>query len=1333
MASSSSSHNWVYDVFPSFSGKDVRVTFLSHFLKELDRKLIIAFKDNKMERSRSLDPELKQAIKDSRIAVVVFSKIYASSSWCLNELLEIVKCKEEFGQMVIPVFHGLNPSHVRKQTGDFGKIFEETCKNKTKEVKNQWIKALTSVANILGYHYATRDSEAKMIEEIVNDILGKLLSTSSKDFEDFVGIKDHIENMSVLLQLESKEVKMVGIWGSSGIGKTTIARALFNQISRHFQGSIFIDRSFVSKIKEIYSRANPDDHNMKLHLQEQFLSEIMGIKDIKIDHLGALRDRVKHQKLLIVIDDLDDLTVLKVLADEIQWFGSGSRIIVVTNDKHLLRAHMIDHIYEVGLPTEKCACEMLCQYAFSKKIPLRGFEELVVEVTRHAGSLPLGLNVLGSYLRGRDQEYWKDMLPRLQNGLDDKIEKILRVSYDELGREEDQVIFRHIACLFNHMKVTSIKSFLADRSLGVNIALQNLADKSLIHVRKGHVEMHCLLQEMGRKIVRTQSIDKPGKQEFLVDSKDICDVLSEGIGTQKVLGISLNASQIDELHVHESAFKRMRNLRFLQIYSKIYTQKDEEVRLHLPESFDYLPPKLKLLCWPKYPMSCMPSNFRPENLVMLKMRESKLEKLWEGVVSLTCLKEIDLARSDNLKEIPDLSKATNLVKLDLDHCWSLVALPSSIKNLHKLTILNMGYCNSMATLPTGFNLKSLDYLNLEECFQLRTFPKFSTNISVLNLYGTNIEEFPSNLHLQNLVELVISKDESDGKQWEGVEPLTSFMAMLSPTLTELELEYMPSLVELPSSFQNLNQLERLSIRSCENLETLPTGINLKSLHNLDFHGCSRLRSFPKISTNISYLNLNQTGIEEVPWWINNFYKLIMLTMEGCNELKCVSLNISKLKHLKEVHFSDCGALTRVDLSGCPSGVEMETDSIATVPEDVSSSILDDYVPEAKLYFTKCFKLDQDALIQQQPFIIFNSMVFPGEEVPSYFTHRTTETSLTNIPLLHIPLPQQVFRFRACAVVTASNGVCIDVNCQFKGRFGYTDDSNIVRVHSRLKTGKDSHLLIFECGIKVNALLNYDYVDMKIGLSDWESTFELKGWGIRLSEDCSSLENLLRPWHEENILYSSRPTTATSLTNITLPHTCPFQTLLRVKVFATYDSYPDGQLSCFVMHVSCLFRGRFGNHFVSPYRPQQFYKIKNGVHFDIFECSFPLNQGDASLAQLNYDHVDIHFQLTNLSKSTGRLLECSIDFLEDCSSPENRSGTPNTFHDVSEAYEDNTVSDGCYETKYSEEREESDDSENDQFEECGDSDIGSEIDQYEDCGDNDLGSETDEFEECGDSD
>lgn len=100
-------------------------------------------------------------------------------------------------------------------------------------------------------------------------------------------------------------------------------------------------------------------------------------------------------------------------------------------------------------------------------------------------------------------------------------------------------------------------------------------------------------------------------------------------GTKNVLGISLDVDEIDELHVHYSAFKGMRNLRFLNIYTKRRMSENED-KLHLLEGLDYLPPNLRLLSWDRFSMRRMPSKFCPKYLVKLKMQASKLEKLWEG-------------------------------------------------------------------------------------------------------------------------------------------------------------------------------------------------------------------------------------------------------------------------------------------------------------------------------------------------------------------------------------------------------------------------------------------------------------------------------------------------------------------------------------------------------------------------------------------------------------------------------------------------------------------------------------------------------------------------------
>lgn len=143
---------WRYDVFPSFSGHDVRRNFLSHLLCEFNRKGINTFVDDQIRRSESIGPELVRAIRASRIGIVILTKNYASSSWCLDELLEIMKCRKTADQKVMPIFYDMDPSDVRKQTGDFGTAFERTCEGKTEEQKQSWRKALTDVANIGGEH-----------------------------------------------------------------------------------------------------------------------------------------------------------------------------------------------------------------------------------------------------------------------------------------------------------------------------------------------------------------------------------------------------------------------------------------------------------------------------------------------------------------------------------------------------------------------------------------------------------------------------------------------------------------------------------------------------------------------------------------------------------------------------------------------------------------------------------------------------------------------------------------------------------------------------------------------------------------------------------------------------------------------------------------------------------------------------------------------------------------------------------------------------------------------------------------------------------------------------
>lgn len=342
---------------------------------------------------------------------------------------------------------------------------------------------------------------------------------------------------------------------------------------------------------------------------------------------------------------------------------------------------------------------------------------------------------------------------------------------------------------------------------------------------------------------------------------------------------------------------------------------------------------------------------------------------------------------------------------------------------------------------------------------------------------------------------------------------------LPDSLTVLFLSDFPNMVELPFSIQNLNKLTDLRITRCTNLVTLPTGINLESLERLNLNGCSRLSTFPDISRNITSLYLEETAIEEVPQWIENFSKLKYLVMQRCSKLKYVYLNLSKLRHLELVNFSYCGALTGAELTGCQSGLAIEADNTDTrlpVPEEASSSVPDNDVPKVDFSFINCFNLDQEALFQQLP---VEKLILSGEEMPLYFTQRTTGTSLA-ISLLEAPLSPPFFRFRACAVVVFNSkptfgaiGVSMKVNCRFKGRLGNHFDSPYQQEYFSVYQ-KGSHLFMLDCCIPLNednaplAEVNYDHVDIQCHMSSGNSKFKLKGWGIRLSEDCSSPENRL---------------------------------------------------------------------------------------------------------------------------------------------------------------------------------------------------------------------------------
>ncbi|KAH0745881.1 hypothetical protein KY285_007538 [Solanum tuberosum] len=288
MASSSSSASnsqyctrWKYNVFLSFRGKDTRRNFTSHLYEGLDNRGI--------ENGDSIPQELLKAIEESQVALIIFSKNYATSRWCLNELVKIMECKEkENGETVIPIFYDVDPSHVRNQNESFAVAFAEHELKYKDDVEGMqkvqgWRNALSAAADLKGYDI--RDGiESENIHKIVDHISSKLCKTSYylSSLQDVVGINAHLEKLKSLLQIEINDVRIVGIWGIGGVGDVgwfgNGSRVVVTTRNKHL----------IEKDDAIYEVSTLPDHEaMQLFNQHAFRKEIPNERFMKFSLEGT--------------------------------------------------------------------------------------------------------------------------------------------------------------------------------------------------------------------------------------------------------------------------------------------------------------------------------------------------------------------------------------------------------------------------------------------------------------------------------------------------------------------------------------------------------------------------------------------------------------------------------------------------------------------------------------------------------------------------------------------------------------------------------------------------------------------------------------------------------------------------------------------------------------------------------------------------------------------------------------------------------------------------------------------------------------------------------------
>uniref|UniRef100_A0A7N2MUT3 20 kDa chaperonin, chloroplastic n=1 Tax=Quercus lobata TaxID=97700 RepID=A0A7N2MUT3_QUELO len=613
---SSSTHRGDYDVFLSFRGEDTRHGFTGYLYQALCDEGFKTFIDNKdLQKGEEISAELIKAIKSSMISIIIFSQNYAFSTWCLEELTKIVECKKN-GQKVLPVYYKVDPSEVRKQEGSFGLALtthEKKFENNIEKVL-RWRIALYEAASLSGWHYEDGFPEYQFIQGIIRVVSSTKLNRTKLFVAKYpVGVDSRAEVIENLLDIKSNEVRVVGIHGLGGIGKTTIAKAVYNRVADQFEGS-----SFLMNIRE-NSRTNCSI----IKLQEQLLSEILGSKEFKVHStsrgINVIKERLSCKKIFLILDDVDKLGQIEnFLFGKCDWLANGSRVIITTRDKHVLTTLGNDPlIYKVVQLDRHEALQLFSMHAFNKNEPEANYLQLTNQFICYANGLPLALQIIGSDLRGRSICEWESELEKYKNIPNNEIQNILKVSFEGLDKNE-QDIFLDIACFFQGMSKNYVVDILAACNLYPNSGISKLIDKCLISAGFDNLWMHDLLQQMGKDIVQQES-NVPGNRTRLWCYDDALEVLTENTGSDKIRGIMLSFHKPITVTLAPKAFKRMRNLKFLIVDN-----------VHICEELKYLPNGLRFLQLPNYPFP-LSSNFCPQKLVTLEMPHSRiqLEKLFK--------------------------------------------------------------------------------------------------------------------------------------------------------------------------------------------------------------------------------------------------------------------------------------------------------------------------------------------------------------------------------------------------------------------------------------------------------------------------------------------------------------------------------------------------------------------------------------------------------------------------------------------------------------------------------------------------------------------------------
>ncbi|KAF8018582.1 hypothetical protein BT93_H3463 [Corymbia citriodora subsp. variegata] len=918
-----------YEVFLSFRGPDTRRDITDILYNSLIDAGIRAYRDDEELRvGEEIGPELLQSIKQSKISIPIFSKEYAASKWCLMELVQMVECKEKWGQKIMPIFYDVEPSEVRNQTASYSKAIQSHINKQlyTDETIENWKAALNKVGALKGWELKER-GKGEFTREVVQKVLIELKKNYLAVPDFLVEMDNHVDKIMELIGEQTAKTKIVGIHGMGGVGKTTLAKIVYNKLLSDSTKSCNLSNSSdemadeVDRIMEVIGEQTTDSTkccslsnigDMKIEsLQNQLISDVLGKKRLTINDIDegkkVIKELLSSKRVILLLDDVDQKTKLDALVGMGKcWFGSGSKVIITTRNKEVLKDVELKHEL-TGMDFDH-SLQLFSKHAFRSDHPPAEYAPLLEKAVKVCGCLPLALEIIGSFLAGRDRKFWETTLEKLETIPDENVEEKLNISIEALNPHAKE-IFLDVCCFFIGFDVKIVKHMWKSCGFLPDYYLDVLQQMSLIKITKCHqLWMHDLLRDIGRHFVRRIGTFRPETQSRVWDHEQANDVLIAK-GTENVEAMRLKFNHQSQCFFKKEEFASLSNLRFLQVDRGDLDMKNvqrfsltnwfrrnlsnlpklrwlswHKFGQHCPSTKRFqrnllILPNLRYLSWHEFPIFFRLTAFSLMKIVILDLSRSQITDDWEGWDHLkVCIRELPFGNFGSL------------VELNLSH-MSIRDLPNSIETMKNLRVLRI--CRTiLRKLPSALGmLEKLEEIEVCHCRYLcGEIPSEIGKLSflkILTLTRTGISNIPKLLESMTNLYLI--------HNLQMRCPDLSNLLKLRDLALELKCGTPSHLAPSLNWIGGLRKLESLRLW-CDSLVILTSDFNLLSKLRKLVLNVDNLECLPRLPQNLSDFHIHGRKLMEKSINLSYLEKLSKLEVYNCEQL----IEIQGLEHLKKL-------------------------------------------------------------------------------------------------------------------------------------------------------------------------------------------------------------------------------------------------------------------------------------------------------------------------------------------------------------------------------------------------------------------------------------------------